>query len=178
MGSEHPFTLPGGSSSSSPLTLQAGAGTTAGGPSTALPATALPFATNTFTRPSSTTTATFSASSTHAQAPHDHVCESPLLPAEAVAGSDPLTPSAEIQYRLSKISSTSADLAAIRHAQQQAALQELKRIQDLQKAKLKQANENALNRLLGGLKDAVEDKSTDTKSTDLSETKADDTGEH
>ncbi|KAG0268254.1 hypothetical protein DFQ27_007222 [Actinomortierella ambigua] len=179
--SEHPFTLPGGSASSasaSSTTFRAtGAGRASGLYASAPSITAAPsFVADTNAAPVQT-----------AQSPKDHHCESlTLSPATtnttaaaattvAVSGSNPLTPSAEIQYRLSKISSKSADLAAIRHAQQQAALQELQRIQDLEKAKLKQANERSLNKLLGGLTGAVG--GDDAKTMDPLDGKESGTGE-
>ncbi|KAG0244413.1 hypothetical protein BGW41_007705 [Actinomortierella wolfii] len=143
--SEHPFTLP--TEPTSTLTLQTAA---SGTPTAATFAT--PSSTGSGTDLSTPVASTSASSSPFppVQVP-DHPCELPV----PASSSDPLTPEAEIQYRLSKISSKSAELAAIRHAQQQAALKELQRIQEQQQAKLKQANETAFNRLLGGLKDAV-----------------------
>ncbi|GJJ69458.1 hypothetical protein EMPS_01804 [Entomortierella parvispora] len=59
-----------------------------------------------------------------------------------------------VEYRLSKISSTSATVAAVRMAQQAAALEELRRIKQRKEQELKEANENALQKLLQGLTDA------------------------
>ncbi|KAF8981818.1 hypothetical protein BGZ46_002231 [Entomortierella lignicola] len=59
-----------------------------------------------------------------------------------------------VEYKLSKISSTSAAEAAVRKAQQAAALEELKRRKDEQQRELKDANQDALQRLLEGLAQA------------------------
>ncbi|KAF9998943.1 hypothetical protein BGZ65_005625 [Modicella reniformis] len=67
----------------------------------------------------------------------------------SVVDSPPLL--SPVEYRLSKISSTSAEMAAIRMAQQAMALEELRKIKESKDKQVKEANENALQRLLDGL---------------------------
>ncbi|KAG0326319.1 hypothetical protein BGZ99_009757 [Dissophora globulifera] len=62
-----------------------------------------------------------------------------------------------VEYRLSKISATTAEAAASRMVQQAAALEELRRIKQKKEQELKAANESALQRLLQGLSEASED---------------------
>ncbi|KAF9933211.1 hypothetical protein FBU30_006152 [Linnemannia zychae] len=63
---------------------------------------------------------------------------------------------ATVEYKLSKISSTSATEAAIRMAQQAAALEELKRRKQEKDRELKLSNQGALSKLLLGLSEATE----------------------
>jgi hypothetical protein len=60
-------------------------------------------------------------------------------------------PPSPIEYRLSKISSTSAETAAARMSQQAGALEELRKVKEKKEQELKEANETALQRLLHGL---------------------------
>ncbi|KAI8604614.1 hypothetical protein EDD21DRAFT_365787 [Dissophora ornata] len=62
-----------------------------------------------------------------------------------------------VEYKLSKISSTTAEAAANRMSQQAAAMEELRRIKQKKEQALKEANENALQRLLRGLAEVTED---------------------
>ncbi|KAF9153439.1 hypothetical protein BG015_003416 [Linnemannia schmuckeri] len=66
------------------------------------------------------------------------------------------TPAA-VEYKLSKISATSATEAAIRMAKQAAALEELKRRKEEKDRELKEHNQGALDKLLQGLEEAVDD---------------------
>ncbi|KAI1292404.1 hypothetical protein EDD11_008787 [Mortierella claussenii] len=59
-----------------------------------------------------------------------------------------------VEYKLSKISTTSAAEAAMRKAKQAAALEELRRIKEQKDKELKSANEDAFQRLLKGLSQA------------------------
>ncbi|KAI8363492.1 hypothetical protein B0O80DRAFT_14882 [Mortierella sp. GBAus27b] len=63
-------------------------------------------------------------------------------------------PPSLVEYRLSKISSTSAETAAARMTQQARALEELRKIKEDKERELKEANENALHRLLHGLSES------------------------
>ncbi|KAF9113235.1 hypothetical protein BGX27_001982 [Mortierella sp. AM989] len=67
-----------------------------------------------------------------------------------------------VEYKLSKISATSAMEAAVRKEQQAAALEELKRRKDQQEKELKDANQDALHRLLNGLSQASTTEERDT----------------
>lgn len=62
-----------------------------------------------------------------------------------------------VEYKLSKISATSATEAAIRKAKQAAALEELKKRKEQQETELKSANQDAVQRLLKGLSQATTD---------------------
>ncbi|KAI7826569.1 hypothetical protein BC939DRAFT_446801 [Gamsiella multidivaricata] len=62
-----------------------------------------------------------------------------------------------IEYKLSKISSATADAAASRMAQQAAALEELRRLKRKEEQELKDVNESALKRLLHGLSETTEE---------------------
>ncbi|KAF9551361.1 hypothetical protein EC957_009245 [Mortierella hygrophila] len=66
------------------------------------------------------------------------------------------TPDA-VEYKLSKISATSATEAAIRMAKQAAALEELKRRKEEKDRELKEHNQGALDKLLQGLGEAVDE---------------------
>ncbi|KAF9898835.1 hypothetical protein BX616_003553, partial [Lobosporangium transversale] len=66
-----------------------------------------------------------------------------------------------IEYRLSKISAATAEVAPSRMAQQAAALEELRRIKQEKERELKEANEGALQKLIHGLSDVKEDVITD-----------------
>ncbi|KAG0004126.1 hypothetical protein BGZ80_005673 [Entomortierella chlamydospora] len=68
-----------------------------------------------------------------------------------------------VEYKLSKISPTSAAEAAERKAKQAAAIEELKRRKEQQQKELKNANQDALHRLLEGLSQAstTEESSTE-----------------
>ncbi|KAF9956185.1 hypothetical protein BGZ72_002967 [Mortierella alpina] len=61
-----------------------------------------------------------------------------------------------VEYKLSKISSASAEAAAVRMAQQAAALEELRRMKENKEKELKAANETALQRLLHGLSESTD----------------------
>ncbi|KAF9163053.1 hypothetical protein BGX21_001249 [Mortierella sp. AD011] len=61
-----------------------------------------------------------------------------------------------IEYKLSKISSESAETAISRKAQQAAALEVLRKIKEKKDRELKDANERALNKLLHGLSETLE----------------------
>ncbi|KAF9925145.1 hypothetical protein BGZ75_009179 [Mortierella antarctica] len=61
-----------------------------------------------------------------------------------------------VEYKLSKISSASAEAAAVRMAQQAAALEELRRMKENKEKELKVANESALQRLLHGLSESTD----------------------
>lgn len=65
------------------------------------------------------------------------------------------TPAA-VEYKLSKISATSATEAAIRMAKQAAALEELRRRKEEKDRELKEHNQGALDKLLHGLEEAVD----------------------
>jgi hypothetical protein len=71
------------------------------------------------------------------------------------------TPAA-VEYKLSKISATSATEAAIRMAKQAAALEELKRRKEEKDRELKEHNQGALEKLLQGLGEAVDDGDIDS----------------
>ncbi|CAO3575182.1 unnamed protein product [Mortierella alpina] len=61
-----------------------------------------------------------------------------------------------VEYKLSKISSASAEAAAVRMAQQAAALEELRRMKENRERELKAANESALQKLLHGLSESMD----------------------
>ncbi|KAF9115341.1 hypothetical protein BGX27_008222 [Mortierella sp. AM989] len=61
-----------------------------------------------------------------------------------------------VEYKLSKISSSQAEAAVSRKAQQAAALEQLKKIKEQKDRELKEANEKALERLLHGLSETKE----------------------
>ncbi|KAG0213961.1 hypothetical protein BGX28_003139 [Mortierella sp. GBA30] len=110
-----------------------------------LPRYPLPFSLSASTSTSSTSTTTAAADVTQIQPPTrtDPTGHCP----------DP----SPVEYKLSKISSTSAEAAAVRMAQQAAALEELRRIKENKEKELKAANETALQRLLQGLSESTDE---------------------
>ncbi|KAF9436910.1 hypothetical protein BGZ76_002574 [Entomortierella beljakovae] len=105
-------------------------------------------------------TATSSASSSSAASnlntplPGSSASESKNRPGDPVPHCIDPSP---VEYKLSKISATSATEAALRKAQQAAALEELKKIKEQQQMELKNTNQVALDRLLSGLSQASTD---------------------
>ncbi|KAF9574366.1 hypothetical protein EC968_006700 [Mortierella alpina] len=92
----------------------------------------------------------------------------PFAPSSSItaASSEPSPPQTDptshcpnpspVEYKLSKISSASAEAAAVRMAQQAAALEELRRMKENKEKELKAANESALQRLLHGLSESTD----------------------
>ncbi|KAK3819583.1 MAG: hypothetical protein J3Q66DRAFT_160034 [Benniella sp.] len=62
-----------------------------------------------------------------------------------------------VEYKLSKISTTSAAEAAVRKTKQAAALEELKKRKEQKEMELKNANQDAVQRLLKGLSQATDE---------------------
>ncbi|KAI7820647.1 hypothetical protein BC939DRAFT_457247 [Gamsiella multidivaricata] len=70
--------------------------------------------------------------------------------------SEPCPNPSPVEYKLSKISTTSAAEAAMRKAQQAAALEELRRRKEQKEKEIKTTNQDALERLLQGLSQVTE----------------------